>query len=402
MKIEAQKNEIVIKNSAGDFAIIPADMREDVMKMINSKRFDLIDEIVSNLPKHGDYAEDGQLIDPPGDGFWKGLWHGIKTSANPKNWGKPDMSSEKDFSTAYQKARSAGEKEFVFRGKRYNTRKDTDDIDIKHEFADEYNMLLDSEYPELKKLVNKTPGASNVKFSGMLGNKAQKHYNPATKSLHVGDDDSVDNFIGGIIEELPHAQDFKKTPIKSSLNIITERALFGDHVYNIPNTEEFNTHRIKEPAIALTAYGNLTKSDIRRVQRFLGVKDDGILGDDTYKAILAKYKGSPSFSELVKGDSNTEFPMLNYESSTALLNLLANDVALSNTEKTNTDVMYSDAALRSLGTDDAKGADIKYIQHALSKKGYRLTNSTKKDGDFDGVWGEETEAALKDWQSKNK
>ena len=44
---------------------------------------------------------------------------------------------------------------------------------------------------------------------------------------------------------------------------------------------------------------------------------------------------------------------------------------------------------------------ISTVQKALSEKRYNLSSSIKKDGTFDGVYGNETEKALQDWQSKN-
>ena len=37
-----------------------------------------------------------------------------------------------------------------------------------------------------------------------------------------------------------------------------------------------------------------------------------------------------------------------------------------------------------------------------AEKGYKLPKSTKKDGSFDGIWGDETKQALLDYQTKNK
>ncbi|HNQ20407.1 MAG TPA: hypothetical protein PKI46_05030, partial [Bacteroidales bacterium] len=64
------------------------------------------------IPEKGknDYAGGGTLIEK------------IKGSnLNPKNWGVTDYSDRKDFNTAYSDARNKGEKEFLFKGNRYNT-----------------------------------------------------------------------------------------------------------------------------------------------------------------------------------------------------------------------------------------------------------------------------------------
>lgn len=46
---------------------------------------------------------------------------GILSMLNPKNWGVKDFSNEGNFNTAYKKAKLQGNEEFMFNGKRFNT-----------------------------------------------------------------------------------------------------------------------------------------------------------------------------------------------------------------------------------------------------------------------------------------
>lgn len=62
---------------------------------------------------------------------------------------------------------------------------------------------------------------------------------------------------------------------------------------------------------------------------------------------------------------------------------------------------YSDKELLELDINK-KNFDTLALQIELSNRGYKLPKSTKKDGTFDGIWGEETKNALLDWQTKNK
>lgn len=48
-------------------------------------------------------------------------WDKIKASLNPKNWRVEDYTDKGEFSEAYSSARQAGEKEFMWNGKRFNT-----------------------------------------------------------------------------------------------------------------------------------------------------------------------------------------------------------------------------------------------------------------------------------------
>ncbi|HRT03041.1 MAG TPA: hypothetical protein P5513_03780, partial [Candidatus Diapherotrites archaeon] len=61
---------------------------------------------------------------------------------------------------------------------------------------------------------------------------------------------------------------------------------------------------------------------------------------------------------------------------------------------------YSDKELSELDVNK-KNFDTRALQIELSNRGYKLPKSTKKDGSFDGVWGDETKNALLDWQNKN-
>ena len=60
---------------------------------------------------------------------------------------------------------------------------------------------------------------------------------------------------------------------------------------------------------------------------------------------------------------------------------------------------YSDDELLSFD-EDKKNFDTLALQRELSNRGYKLSKSKKKDGDFDGILGKETIDALKDYQGQ--
>lgn len=66
VNIEAEGGELIIKNEAGDMAIIPAKYRHEVNDMIKDNCFGCVDNLVSTLPIMNDYAEDGTLISADG------------------------------------------------------------------------------------------------------------------------------------------------------------------------------------------------------------------------------------------------------------------------------------------------------------------------------------------------
>lgn len=62
LNIEAEGNELILKNKAGDYVIIPKKYRLEVQDMIKEKCYGCIDKLVETLPVMEDYAQDGTII----------------------------------------------------------------------------------------------------------------------------------------------------------------------------------------------------------------------------------------------------------------------------------------------------------------------------------------------------
>ncbi len=62
INIEAEGLELILKNKAGDYVIIPKKYRTEVQGMIKDGCHSCIDKVVETLPVMSDYAEDGSLI----------------------------------------------------------------------------------------------------------------------------------------------------------------------------------------------------------------------------------------------------------------------------------------------------------------------------------------------------
>jgi len=62
INIEAEGSELVLKNKAGDYVIIPKKYRAEVQGMIEDGCHSCIDSLVETLPIMADYAEDGSLL----------------------------------------------------------------------------------------------------------------------------------------------------------------------------------------------------------------------------------------------------------------------------------------------------------------------------------------------------
>jgi hypothetical protein len=67
MRIEAENNELVVRNDKGDVAIIPRTHRQEALKHLKNGNHKALDELISNLPYMEDYADEGTIIpeDPP-------------------------------------------------------------------------------------------------------------------------------------------------------------------------------------------------------------------------------------------------------------------------------------------------------------------------------------------------
>ena len=411
INIEAEGNELVLKNKAGDYVIIPKKYRTEVQDMIKDGCHGCIDALVETLPVMEDYAQDGSLLPD---------WDKIKATLNPKNWEVPDYSDKGDFSTAFATARKAGEKEFMWNNTRYTTNKDTDPIikNPKNEKDIALNNHYKEYYPEFVK--NYNSNRPNVNVDPEI-NRAS--YYIRSKTLNVqGYDDETGDFIA----ELAHHK--QKTGIKEDIKSTNEYLRYGDDKrYDKEGTIEYDTHRLIEPALYMQRDGNLSKEDILKLQKYLKVKEDGLLGKDTYKAIVDKYYNKDIIKEYLDNslinDSSKEFKdkIINqkypdtYDNtmSSFYLSQIGEDPNINLKGLTHNKEYYygeddnwegayfDDNQLLKLNPNN-KNFDTLALQIELSNRGYKLPKSTKKNGTFDGILGDETKNALIDWQTKNK
>lgn len=423
--IEVEGGELIIQSKEGHYAVIPAKHRREVEDMVKDGCDDCINNYIQALPKDSDYAQDGSLLPD---------WDKVKAILNPYNWGVSDYTDKGDFNTAFATARKAGEEEFMWNNNRYSTRKDTDDLNITMPNKDlnpdwdgeKYNTYLKTNYPEFFKVINRGKGVNEIEFGHPSQHKntpTRGGYNLFRNKINTGSQEiKPDNamfgdnhILGTIIAEMAHVKDnrLSDNPLKKSAwKIRNEDWEHGENKYNIPNTTEYNTHRFYEPGLAMIAYGDLSPNDIKRIQKHLGVKEDGYFGEQTYKALQEKYKDSPYIQSALKDhqfftqdkDKNP-ISMGRYSKlAKAYLHQINQDVPLRDSKRFFDVLQYSDYTDNALLNIKAGSGDYDVIelQRALVKRGYKLPNSTKKDGSLDGIWGDETKNALLDYQNKNK
>jgi hypothetical protein len=324
----------------------------------------------------------------------------LYSNLNPYNWGVKDYSKHKDFNTAFDKARKSNEEEFMWNGKRYNTRKDDDYIPVIGDTKDKrYSKYIREEYPEFNKVLNRGRNASKIVRKGLnlFGNKNRAYI--VGSKIYAGSQASPIEFLDNVIAESGHL----KSQYSNLFNLAKERLLYGEDVYNTPNTKEFYDHRLVEPAMRILADGNLSPKDIKRIQKFLGVTQDGYLGPVTYEAIKNKYKDDPYLKDLLVHENNKDYPFIDNTLSEIYLNRLNEDVPLKQINRFKDNISfpmnYSDDALLN---ESVSNMDIKYLQQSLKNRDYGLPNSHKYGILLDGILGKETQAALEDWRNKQK
>lgn len=324
----------------------------------------------------------------------------LYSNLNPYNLGVKDYSKHKDFNTAFDKARKSNEEEFMWNGKRYNTRKDDDYIPVIGDTKDKrYSKYIREEYPEFNKVLNRGRNASKIVRKGLnlFGNNNRAYI--VGSKIYAGSQASPIEFLDNVIAESGHL----KSQYSNLFNLAKERLLYGEDVYNKPNTKEFYDHRLVEPAMRILADGNLSPKDIKRIQKFLGVTQDGYLGPVTYEAIKNKYKDDPYIKDLIVHENNKDYPFIDNTLSEIYLNRLNEDVPLKQINRFKDNISfpmnYSDDALLN---ESVSNMDIKYLQQSLKNRDYGLPNSHKYGILLDGILGKETQAALEDWRNKQK
>jgi hypothetical protein len=370
-----------------------------------------IDKATELLPK----KKNGGWLDKFQPG---GFLDKISSTLNPFNWGVEDYSDKGNFNTAFAQAKKAGEKEFMYNNKRFNTRKDTDPIPYigNHPNQKEFDNFLRHRSPEFFKTLNRGKNVGAISFEGHEDqpNRGFIEPNKTNSKIAVGKNpEDVTDFMGTVIAEAGHLKDpklyesiFNPYSWKSKL----EESIYGDKKrYNIPGTVEYDDHRLIEPGMAMIAYGNLSPSNIKRIQKSLDVTEDGYFGPNTYKALQNKYSSNEDVKNALKDhqlyshdkDENPIHMGLYPDLVKSYLNALSQDVPLKNAEMFKrwnvAGTRYTDEALRNTSIEDMNP---RLLQEALIKRGYKLPKSTRKSGYLDEKIGDETTKALQDFQTK--
>lgn len=306
---------------------------------------------------------------------------------NPKNWGVTDYSHYKTQDKAYVAARKAGEKEFMWNGKRFNTLnsgtsqqqfdmyKNTDKLinakineDTKKVMLTDavFNRKVDAEYLDRRLTLNQLAGSPNYEHTSQ--NRSQKL--TTLRALGLANAETKKTTTGD--KEWRNERNIRSS-YSSLLNKIYGHDYIDEEAHGYRNTQEGSESLawlrdyIKDPYI--TKEGQLRGYSNKEHFEF-----------DTHNVV------EPVLREYIRG-------VISEEEIPKYIELRRN-----NKDK----LRFPNNIFYLPYSDKSDKSSIKKLQHQLYAKGYKLPKSTKEDGSFDGVWGDETKAALLDYQTKNK
>lgn len=420
MNIEAEGNELILKNKAGDYVVIPKKYRTEVQDMIKDGCHECIDALVETLPVMEDYAEDGSLLPD---------WDKVKSILNPKNWGVEDYTDKGDFNTAYSFARKAGKKEFMWNNKRYSTNyKGTPEQQLKETgITDErlgiqgklenraYKTIKPSVYDDdeigqnIKNFINNRNRFDTSEYSNLSKQLIEANKNndlSKVKELlkkidtyngnYSGLDDPYSEDAWRIYLGKPQSKNtFKLSPYTPSINKnknIVYYALpnnFKDELYELYNNKVIKEGANNEFSFSNTFGENASKA--RVLGNFTVNKGKDDRGE--YISYYDKYDLSPKLPLVGKMEISNFVgkPFEIYD------RIYIKDYGDGKQKR----MYYTDKELFEIDVNK-KNFDTLALQRELNNRGYKLPKSTKKDGTFDGVWGDETKNALLDYRTKNK
>lgn len=334
----------------------------------------------------------------------------VSALINYNNWGVPDYTNKGSFNTAFKFAKDNKADEFMWNNNRYHTNKDNEPLTGNSET----NKRL-SFSPEYVKMANRGRKPNTVEIDNSI---YRANYRPSTKTITYSNG-NIDSYNA----ELSH----HKRQSDAQNKYAYEFMKYGDSkngsqgVYNTKGTLEYDTHRLTEPALAMMLQGNFSPEDVKKIQRYVGAKEDGILQEETYRKIVNKYYNYNKVKEFRKEanvdnyenqynyDQDLKYDNLVYPIGSVMapyyISALANDpnIGLSSLVNNLQGHSYSDKELTDL---DINKFDVRKLQTDLFNKGYDLQLVKKeRDGwynwEFDGILGKETMNALMDYRAKH-
>lgn len=399
INIEAEGLELILKNKVGDFVIIPKKYREEVQDFLKNDCHSCIDNLVQTLPIASDYAEDGS---------WFPSW------TNPMNWGVADYTNKGDFSVAYSSARKEGEKEFLFNNKRYNTNyKGTPEQQLKETGLTDKQITGNN---TLKRVYKNTTPYTTTLPPLIQGVKGYAGFEDKHRDINIKNPIPITYYLENnqkLFRNLPEEEQKK---YKESSKPYFKRAEDAWALYT-GNPQRFKTFEIsnQKPTNSKNKddyYYSLNKS-YPELLEFIEKEGAGLkYGESKHveeptKLMLRNFKIGKGKDE--RGDyisyydnwnlnPSFEFPIPEQGKPFEIYDR----IYVKNYEDGKQKRMhYTDKELFQLNVDK-KDFNTLSLQKELSNLGYKLPKSTKKNGGFDGILGDETKNALLEYKRSNQ
>lgn len=215
LNIEAEGSELILKNKAGDYVIIPKKYRTEVQDMVKEGCHGCIDKLVETLPVMADYAQDGTIVSElykqktgkdwstaKAEGLTDGSYENnmklrerllndefVKELTNNKinnevvnkniNTNTPDISKQnyskaKDFNEAFKIARQqlGANQIFEYQGRKYGTNLKGEKFEPSEEVLTKHNMNK----PEVKERLQNQNKLTNSVYSTKETTKLEPEY----------------------------------------------------------------------------------------------------------------------------------------------------------------------------------------------------------------------------------
>lgn len=389
INIEAEGSELILRNKVGDYVIIPKKHRTDVLSMIDENQHECIDRLVETLPVMEDYADDGSLLPD---------WDKVKATLNPKNWGVPDYTDKGDFHAAYAAARKAGEKEFMWNNQRFNTLNSGTASQQFKMYGNTNAMVMSKADPRTKEKIFKNAFVYNNMDAEALERSFALNTLAGTPSyrdaaVHPIKEEAYAKFRNQPLEKSKEELMDEYRKIGAS-KIRPQFNAFTNTIYGDSNTaEEAHAYRNTEKSEIISFIKDYIKYPFfNKGQQLAGYNNRDHFEFDTH-GIVEPVLESYLHGEIEKEDIPIYIKKLREQNQ----KYLSNKNNLKNTFNTN------DLKLFYPYSEKSNKYKIQGLQKILSEKGYKLPKSTKEDGTFDGVWGDETKNALLEYRkSQNK
>lgn len=349
-------------------AVLQANFGETPQKKNGGPVYNWIPE----YPRTGAKYAQGGWLEKYADGSVVDIIKG--SYINPFNWGVSDYSNVKNFSKAYEQAKKAGEEEFLWNGKRYNTKY----AGTPRQEVGAYGV---EGKPVNTKYIN---DPAQVNLYPPFGK-----YLPGHIAASIGDNQTaVDYRPKG---NLPYGLDKVENKGEKSFNVYGQDNLtFSNKAASLPTGDY-----MLEDEYRPSDWNLFTNNCADNVCDAFGIpRSKGI---QTPKGAMQKIQEKyPTLD--VTGRTYEDYYDLSKKTSA-----IANMGTSAERKKllTNYNNLIGIASSPDLESTKVSKNFGTALQVALKKEGYDLSNSIKSNGNFDGVIGPETLNALKDWQSKN-